>query len=124
MERLKPLLTWQHNVAGGPNLQNTEDAIRYGTVNFDNPDAIACLLKQRNGLRLAYESIDDDLHETLKTKAELAFKIQFNNDAIREVVKLHMEATLRPTLHNTSGYECPFCKHTYSDHTQFGDCPE
>lgn len=123
MERLKPLNIWETSEYGGPDLKGTEDAIRFGMSAHEDSEACNSLLIQRKNLEKEYFDLNEIIDGYLDKKAEIAFKIQFTNDAIREVVRLlRVIQTTKDPKDLTESY-CPFCFVRYKNHSDDGDCP-
>jgi len=91
MTRQEKLRKWPKYYLGGPILINSDNAIEYAKIAFNNNLALKTLVKQRNRLNRQYRYFNLRKGEYIDVKLDIAFRIQFANDAIREIDRLLKE---------------------------------
>ena len=124
MDRLKPLEMWETTEEGFPVLKDSEDAIRFAMASFECSEVYETLIKQLDSLRCQYEHLKSLKSNLSNIMGEIAFNVQFTNDAIREIVKLLRQQTILEDVDTLWTKLCPFCERALIDHSDNGDCPE
>lgn len=124
MTRQETLKEWPTIHDGMPLIKNSDAAIRYAKVAFENNDACNSLLRLRDSLEKQYYRLIPFGDEMIKSLASVVFSHQFSKDAMREIVRLRHTRPSPIPPHNLICDLCPFCKYSLDSHTDLGDCPD
>ena len=123
MNRQRSLADWPISDMGGPELNNSDDAILYARIAYNNHESIASLILQKQNLNKANLDIMTLDPEDFETRTDIAFKMQFTNDAIREIKRIVILRILGNGFSCFETQSCPFCAQNFLDHDEYGNCP-
>lgn len=123
MDKKETLRNWPMTVMGGPALKNTNDAIKFASLAYDNIGFLINLMTQRVRLMHMYYVLKEDEKDNLRSMADIAFKVQFSHEAMKEVVNLRRAAFEGPVEYKHIDGFCPFCSEILSYHGEYGHCP-
>lgn len=124
MDKKKNLWDWKIDEFGGPELKDTAEAIHYGRLAFMEAKYLNLLKVKLVKLKTHLQDIEPTSLKDMDEISDLAFKLQYVNDSIREIVNCRFFAYIYLSEHFHLGPNCPFCGFRLDAHDEFGNCPQ
>lgn len=123
MDREQILKAWTIDGFGGPEIENFYLAKKYAELSFDNGFYINLLKIKLNNLKKFIADSEPACLKDLEELADISFKIEHVNEAVRQIIKLRVFARDHLRYFLDLGAFCPFCLDKLEFHDELFNCP-